>query len=143
MSMKFQVSRPKYHMSDSVKYRQWEDQETLESKKGRARIYPTLRDALSHSDYGDIVTTARSNDIYVITKGTWGKKSGNKIVKSFGPESPWSEIVAYAKRTIAKHGEDKDGLRAEEDSGGEGEMGKDQENQDSGGNGSISTPERQ
>lgn len=126
-------------MEDSVNYRQWEDHETLESKKGRARIYPTLRVALINSDYGDIVTTARSNDIYVVTKGTWGKKSSSKIVKSFGPETPWSEIVAFSKRTKVKHGEEseEDGLRKEGRSGEEGEMGKDQGDQDSRGTGSI------
>jgi hypothetical protein len=100
METKYSMTQDKY-----TKYRQWTDKEKVESKKGRARIYPTLRQALSHGDFGDIVTTPRSDDIYVITSGSWGRKSANKVVKSFSGDTPWSEIVAFSKRTKIKHGE--------------------------------------
>ena len=69
------------------------------SAKSRVQSYPYIRVALKTADFGAIFTTPQSDDIYVITRGTWGDKSGNKVVKSFRPDTPHSEIKGYSKRT--------------------------------------------
>jgi hypothetical protein len=40
----------------------------------------------------------------VITHGTWGEKSNDKVVKSFPAGTPYAEIKGYSERTKAKHG---------------------------------------
>jgi hypothetical protein len=65
---------------------------------------PSIRQALAEKPYGFIFTTPKSDDIYVITRGTWGDKSKDKVVKSFKPNAPFKEIQGYADRTKAKHG---------------------------------------
>jgi hypothetical protein len=51
-----------------------------------------------------VFTTPASDRIYVITRGTWGEKSKNKVVKGFPSETPMNIIKAYSKRTNVKHG---------------------------------------
>ena len=74
------------------------------SAKSRVKSFPYIRVALKTADFGTIFTTPQSDDIYVITHGTWGDKSANKVVKSFKPDTPHSEIKGYSKRTKVKHG---------------------------------------
>jgi len=72
--------------------------------KAKVKSFPYIRVALQRADYGTIFTTPQSDDIYVITHGTWGDKSKDKVVKSFKPDTPHSEIKGYSKRTKVKHG---------------------------------------
>lgn len=84
-----------------------EDQEgkkaEFQSEKTRVPSYPTIGDALAKGDYGLVFTTPKSKDIYVITRGTWGEKSNDKVVKSFPPGTPYSEIKGFSERTKTKH----------------------------------------
>jgi hypothetical protein len=75
-----------------------------EAKKAKVRKFPHISDALASAGYGSIFTTPQSDRIYVITRGTWGKKSKSKVVKGFPLSTPYDEIVAYSKRTRSKHG---------------------------------------
>tara|TARA_Y100000310_G_scaffold120174_1_gene118915 strand:+ start:34807 stop:35220 length:414 start_codon:yes stop_codon:yes gene_type:complete len=76
----------------------------FDPRKTRIPQFPTIGDALSKASFGQIFTTPKSKDIYVITKGTWGEKSENKVVKSFPPGTPYAEIKGFSERTRAKHG---------------------------------------
>ena len=75
------------------------------SAKAKVRSYPKIKIALAQANFGTIFTTPQSDDIYVITHGTWGDKSANKVVKSFKPDTPYSEIKGYSERTKVKHGQ--------------------------------------
>ena len=55
----------------------------VESKKSKIPSFASIHKALSTQDFGTIFTTPQSDRIYVITKGTWGEKSDNKVVKGF------------------------------------------------------------
>ena len=77
--------------------------EEFQSQKTRIPSYPSIADALSKGDYGLIFTTPKSKDIYCITRGTWGEKSKDKVVKSFPPGTPYSEIKGFSERTKTKH----------------------------------------
>jgi len=72
--------------------------------KSRVTSFPKIKNALGKADFGTIFTTPQSDDIYVVTHGTWGEKSGNKVVKSFPPDTPYAEIKGYSDRTKVKHG---------------------------------------
>lgn len=74
------------------------------SAKSKVQNFPYIRVALKSADFGTVFTTPQSDDIYVITKGTWGDKSANKVVKSFRPDTPYSEIKGFSSRTKVKHG---------------------------------------
>ena len=78
--------------------------EVFDPRKTRVPSYPSIADALSKGDYGLIFTTPKSKDIYVVTRGTWGEKSKDKVVKSFPSGTPYSEIKGFSERTKAKHG---------------------------------------
>ena len=85
--------------------------------KSKVKSYPKIRVALQTADFGTIFTTPQSDDIYVITKGTWGDKSANKVVKSFKPDTPHSEIKGYSQRTKVKHGQSSEKHHGEETGG--------------------------
>lgn len=72
--------------------------------KAKVKSFPYIRVALQQADFGTIFTTPQSDDIYVITHGTWGDKSSNKVVKSFKPDTSHAEIKGYSQRTKVKHG---------------------------------------
>lgn len=74
------------------------------SAKSKVKSFPFIRVALQTADFGTIFTTPQSDDIYVITHGSWGDKSANKVVKSFSPDTPFKEIRGFSKRTKVKHG---------------------------------------
>ena len=76
----------------------------VESKKAKIPSFASIHTALKSQDYGTIFTTPQSDRIYVITKGTWGEKSQNKVVKGFSTETDMDKIKTYAKRTKVKHG---------------------------------------
>lgn len=76
----------------------------FDSRKTRIPSFNTIDDAYSKATYGQIFTTPKSNNIYVITHGTWGEKSKDKVVKSFPAGTPYSEIKGYSERTKSKHG---------------------------------------
>ena len=76
----------------------------VDPKKSKILSFPSIKDALGKKNYGTVFSTPESDRIYVITKGTWGKKSTDKVVKGFPTSTPLSEIQNYAKRTQAKHG---------------------------------------
>lgn len=78
--------------------------ERADPRRAKVPMMPSIRQALSEKQYGFIFTTPRSDDIYVITHGTWGDKSKDKVVKSFKPDTPFREIVGYSDRTKSKHG---------------------------------------
>ena len=73
------------------------------AQKSKIKKFPTIGHALGVSNYGQIFTTPQSDRIYVVTRGTWGKKSANKVVKGFPAETDHSKILGYSKRTKAKH----------------------------------------
>lgn len=76
----------------------------FDPRKTRIPSFEDIKSALSKASYGQIFTTPQSNNIYVITRGTWGEKSKDKVVKSFPAGTPYGEIKAYSQRTKAKHG---------------------------------------
>ena len=76
----------------------------VESKKSKIPSYESIHTALKTQDYGTTFTTPQSDRIYVITKGTWGEKSDNKVVKGFSLDTDMAKIKKYAKRTKVKHG---------------------------------------
>ena len=76
----------------------------VESKKSKIPSFESIHIALRAQDYGTIFTTPQSDRIYVITKGTWGEKSDDKVVKGFPLKTDMAKIKLYAKRTRVKHG---------------------------------------
>ena len=74
------------------------------STKAKVKSFAFIRVALQQADFGTIFTTPQSDDIYVITHGSWGDKSANKVVKSFKPDTPFAEIKGFSARTKVKHG---------------------------------------
>jgi hypothetical protein len=72
-------------------------------KKSRVPVYASIGDALSKHGYGTYFTTPKADRIYVITRGTWGDKSANKVVKGFPGKTPINKIKAFSKRTKVKH----------------------------------------
>jgi len=88
----------------------------VKSRKGRVKVYKSIKDALSQGSYGQIFSTEGAGRLYVISKPKWGKKStagGNqKIAKGFTPgaatpSAKWDSIKAHAVRTLLRHGKDK------------------------------------
>ena len=73
-------------------------------KKARVPVHASIADAMSKHSYGHYFTTPASDRIYVITKGTWGDKSKDKVVKGFPGKTDINVIKAYSKRTNVKHG---------------------------------------
>lgn len=73
-------------------------------KKSRVPVHASIGDALSKHSYGHYFTTPASDRIYVITHGTWGEKSKDKVVKGFPGGTEINVIKAYSKRTGVKHG---------------------------------------
>ena len=92
-----------------------EAKSTTKATKSKVKVYKTIRDALSKATYGSIFSTKRAGRIYVISKGTWGDKSGRgKIAKGFTkgsatPNASWPSIKGYSIRTRRKHGKAKEG----------------------------------
>ena len=76
----------------------------VESKKSKIPSFESIHTALKSQDFGTIFTTPQSDRIYVITKGTWGEKSDNKVVKGFSTDADMAKIKKYSKRTKVKHG---------------------------------------
>ena len=76
----------------------------VESKKSKIPSFESIHTALRTQDFGTIFTTPQSDRIYVITKGTWGEKSDNKVVKGFSTDADMAKIKKYSKRTKVKHG---------------------------------------
>ena len=74
------------------------------SKKSRVPVFASIGDALAKHDYGTMFTTPKADRIYVVTKGTWGQKSKDKVVKGFGGGTAFNKIKAYSLRTKVKHG---------------------------------------
>lgn len=72
--------------------------------KSKVPVYPSISQAMSKHTFGTIFTTPASDRIYVITHGTWGEKSANKVVKGFPSGTEFNKIKAYSKRTKVKHG---------------------------------------
>ena len=73
-------------------------------KKARVPVHASIADAMAKHGYGHYFTTPASDRIYVITRGTWGEKSKNKVVKGFPGGTDINVIKAYSKRTNVKHG---------------------------------------
>tara|TARA_R110002110_G_scaffold271718_1_gene487335 strand:- start:1033 stop:1425 length:393 start_codon:yes stop_codon:yes gene_type:complete len=73
-------------------------------KKARVPVHTSIADAMSKHTYGHYFTTPASDRIYVITHGTWGEKSADKVVKGFPGGTDIHVIKAYSKRTGVKHG---------------------------------------
>ena len=74
------------------------------SKKSKVPVVGSISQALEKHEYGFIFTTPKSDRIYVITQGTWGDKSANKVVKGFPGGTEISVIKGFGKRTKVKHG---------------------------------------
>lgn len=74
------------------------------SKKSKVPVVGSIGQALAGHSYGFAFTTPKSDNIYVITHGTWGDKSADKVVKSFPGGTAINVIKAYSKRTNVKHG---------------------------------------
>ena len=73
-------------------------------KKARVPVHASISDAMAKHSYGHFFTTPASDRIYVITHGTWGEKSKDKVVKGFPGKTDINVIKAYSKRTNVKHG---------------------------------------
>jgi hypothetical protein len=76
----------------------------VEAKKSKIPSFKSIADALKTAEYGQIFTTAHADRIYVITRGTWGGKSNDKVVKGFPTSTDMEKIRTYSKRTKVKHG---------------------------------------
>ena len=76
----------------------------VSAKKGKIPTFKSIGDALKTQDYGTTFSTPQSDRIYVITKGTWGDKSQNKVVKGFDLATDMDKIRKFARRTRVKHG---------------------------------------
>lgn len=76
----------------------------VSAKKGKIPTFKSIGDALKTQDFGTTFTTPQSDRIYVITKGTWGDKSANKVVKGFDLSTDMDKIRKFARRTKVKHG---------------------------------------
>lgn len=76
----------------------------LTSKKARVPVHASISKAMASHNFGHYFTTPGSDRIYVITHGTWGEKSDNKVVKGFKGGTDINVIKAYSKRTKVKHG---------------------------------------
>lgn len=76
----------------------------MDAQKSRIMHFPSISTALSRLDYGGVFTTPASDNIYVVTRGTWGEKSQSKVVKGFPAGTSMSVIKAYSERTKSKHG---------------------------------------
>lgn len=76
----------------------------VSAKKGKIPTFKSIGDALKTQDFGTTFTTPQSDRIYVITKGTWGDKSQNKVVKGFDLATDMDKIRKFARRTRVKHG---------------------------------------
>ena len=72
--------------------------------KSKVPSFNSIGDALKTAEYGTKFTTPQSDRIYVVTKGTWGDKSDNKVVKGFKAGADSAKIDKYSKRTQVKHG---------------------------------------
>ena len=75
----------------------------VKSEKSKVPSFKSINTALKTAGYGQKFTTPQSDRIYVITKGTWGKKSKDKVVKGFQAGS-MDKLETYSKRTKVKHG---------------------------------------
>jgi hypothetical protein len=78
-----------------------------DNARTRVPLMPGIKNALAEKPHGFIFTTPKSDRIYVITKGTWGTKSSDKVVKGFPAGTPYTEIMEFAERTKVKHGSEK------------------------------------
>ena len=76
----------------------------LTAKKSKVPKFKSISTALKTQDFGKAFTTPQSDRTYVITKGTWGGKSKDKVVKGFTSGTPMDKITTYSKRTRVKHG---------------------------------------
>lgn len=76
----------------------------IQAKKSKIPSFASINTALGTQDFGTTFTTPQSDRIYVVTKGTWGSKSKNKVVKGFAPGEAMDKIKTYSKRTKVKHG---------------------------------------
>ena len=85
----------------------------VRARKGRVKVFNTIKDALSQGSYGQIFSTKGADRLYVITKPTWGKKSSlggkTKVAKGFTPgsstpSSDFASIKKHAARTLLRHG---------------------------------------
>jgi len=76
----------------------------VSAKKGKIPTFKSIGDALKTQDFGTTFSTPQSDRIYVITKGTWGDKSANKVVKGFDLGTDMDKIQKFARRTKVKHG---------------------------------------
>ena len=72
--------------------------------KSKVPSYNSIGDALKTADYGTKFTTPQSDRIYVVTGGTWGDNSKDKVVKGFTAGTDSADIDKYSKRTQVKHG---------------------------------------
>ena len=72
--------------------------------KSKVPVHSSIGNAMSTHNFGHYFTTPASDRIYVITHGTWGEKSANKVVKGFPAGTDINVIKAYSKRTKVKHG---------------------------------------
>jgi hypothetical protein len=94
-----------------------EKQGRTTSIKAKVKSFAYIRVALQQADFGTIFTTPQSDDIYVITHGSWGDKSANKVVKSFKPDTPFAEIKGFSQRTKVKHGRSSEKKKGKEEGG--------------------------
>ena len=83
------------------------------SRKSRANIYSTIKDALKKTSPGTIFSSKGSYRMYVTTAGGWGKSKSQRVsgrtAKGFTPGSAtpsakWSSVKSHAARTKVKHG---------------------------------------
>ena len=75
-----------------------------EAKKSKIPTFKSINTALGTQNFGTKFTTPQSDRIYVVTKGTWGGKSKDKVVKGFDLSTDMDKINTYSKRTKVKHG---------------------------------------
>lgn len=83
--------------------------------KSKVKVYKTIKDALARAGYGSIFSTETAGRVYVVSKGSWGSKSGRgKIAKGFTkgsatPSADWGSVKGHAIRTKKKHGKSREG----------------------------------
>jgi len=73
---------------------------------GRAEVYATLQVGLLHAEIGDIITTPKTKEIYVVTKNTWNDdEQPSKIARAFSPDQ-MAEANTYSQGVKDKYGQE-------------------------------------
>ena len=85
-----------------------QDKEVVGDRAAQIKTFSTIGRATRQGQYGDIFTTPKSKNNYVVTRSKWGKKSTRrgrgKVHKTFNKETPFEVLKTFSDRTKIRHG---------------------------------------